>query len=85
MAIVQVVAVFDAAMQAHARPVFVPALGVAIRSFSDEVNRVASDNQMNGHPEDFELVHLADFDEEAGTFSAVPRRVLVRGKEVVQS
>lgn len=82
MAILQVVSVFDSAMQAHGRPLFVPALGIAVRGFTDEVNRDASDNAMHVHPEDFELVHLADFDEETGTFSQVPRRVLLRGKEV---
>lgn len=82
MSILQVVSVFDLAMRMHGRPLFVPALGVATRSFSDEVVRVAGDNLMQQHPEDFELVHLADFDEESGTFSQVERRVLLRGKEV---
>lgn len=61
-----------------------PSVGYAIRSFADEVNRQAEDNQMHRHPEDFELVYLADFDEGTGQFSvpAEGQRVLSRGKDV---
>lgn len=79
-----VVSVRDSAMQSFGRPVFVPSVGYAIRSFSDEINRHAEDNQMHRHPEDFELVYLADFDEGTGQFSvpAEGQRVLARGKDV---
>lgn len=80
-----VVAVRDSAVGAFMRPFFVPSIGSAVRSFSDEVNRKAADNIMSGHPEDFELWHLADFEEESGTFHAVEQRALARGKDVVQS
>lgn len=79
-----VVAVYDTAVQAYGRPIFVPAVGVAVRSFNDEVNRKVADNQMNAHPEDFALFHLADFDEETGKFIEVEQRCLSRGKDVVQ-
>lgn len=81
-----VVSVFDSAMQAFARPIFVPALGVAIRSFADEVNRQAPDNQMHQHPDDFELFELGTFDEETGQFTNLENvRSLGRGKDVKQS
>lgn len=84
--ITQVVAVRDSAMFAFGRPLFVPSLGVALRSFTDEINRNAPDNQMFAHPEDFELWHLAEFDETTGVFTTVETRVLTRGKDVkVQS
>ncbi len=46
----------DRAAECYGRPFFLPATGVAIRSFQDEVNRNAPDNQMYAHPDDFDLV-----------------------------
>lgn len=84
--ITQVVAVRDSAMNAFGRPLFVPALGIALRSFTDEVNRKDGENQMHAHADDFELWHLAEFDESDGKFMPVDVRMLARGKDVkVQS
>lgn len=79
-----VVGVMDSAIQAFGRPVFVPAIGAALRSFTDEVNRAGSDNALNAHPDDFVLVLLGYFDEESGVFSVDEngQRVLARGKDV---
>lgn len=79
-----VVSVKDSAMQQYMRPFFVPAVGAATRSFSDEVNRQADDNQMYKHPDDYELWVLAEFDDESGVFTKTEVRVLARGKDVVQ-
>lgn len=82
-----VCAVFDSAVGAYGQPFFVPAVGAATRSFSDEVNRAAPDNSLHNHPDDYVLAYLADFDESSGVFS-VPEsglRVLARGKDVKQS
>jgi len=80
-----VCAVFDSAVQAFGQPFFVPALGAAIRSFTDEVNRAAPDNALHSHPEDYTLHALGTFEDETGTFevSEDSRRVLTRGKDVV--
>lgn len=77
-----VVAVFDSAAGMFNRPFFAPALGVALRSFTDEVNRQAPDNQLNQHPEDFALYQLGWFDDNSGTFETLdlPTNVL-RGKD----
>lgn len=86
MAKLQVCAVWDSAVQAFNRPIFVPHAQAAVRSFSDEVNRSSEDNTLNKHPDDFELRLLATFDEESGQFG-VPEggtRVLVRAKDVVR-
>lgn len=48
------------------QPFFVPAVGVAVRNVQDEVRRVADDNMLNMHPEDFELWQLGTFDDETG-------------------
>lgn len=88
MAKLMVVAVRDSAVQAFNRPFFVPALGMAIRSFTDEVNRKGDDNPMSRHPDDFELWYLGMFDEEAGSFG-IPEgdgmRLLCRAKDLVQA
>ena len=49
-------AVRDSAADVFGRPYFVPTAGVAIRSFTDEVNRGADDNQFYKHPKDFAKV-----------------------------
>ena len=48
-------AVRDSAADVFGRPYFVPTAGVAIRSFTDEVNRQADENQFYKHPKDFAL------------------------------
>lgn len=85
MSKVVVVSVHDSAAGGFGRPIFVPSVGVALRSFTDEVNRVGADNQMNQHPDDFVLWELAAFDEESGEFERVDKRVLARGKDVKQN
>lgn len=80
-----VVAVKDSAIEAFNRPFYVPAVGAAVRSFTDEVNRKAEDNPMHAHPDDYSLHVLAVFDDETGTFSPEnPEgpRLLARGKDI---
>lgn len=85
MASLYVCAVRDSAVQAFARPIFVPAIGLAVRSFTDEVNRKSADNSLNQHPEDFELFVLCSFVEESGVFEPIEggKRCLARGKDVI--
>lgn len=86
MAILKVLAVWDSALQAYARPLFVPQVAVATRSFRDEVNRAAPDNQLHQHPDDFELHVLGLFNEETGVFSGVDKRECVlRAKDCKDS
>ena len=58
----------DSAADAFGRPFYVPSVGVAIRSFTDEVNRPSEDNQIYPHPEDFDLFELGEFDDTTGRF-----------------
>lgn len=72
-----VVAVFDRAAQLYGRPFFVQALGQAIRSFTDEVNR--KDDQRGDfakHPQDFDLWSLAVYDDNEGSFTPDHKMVL---------
>lgn len=63
-----VVAVYDSAVQAYGRPIFVPSVGAAMRSFQDEVNRKAEDNPMWAHPDDYEMFALGAWDDLSGMF-----------------
>lgn len=82
MAKQKVCAVFDSAMEAYLRPFFVPTTNMAVRSFTDEVNRQAEDNQMYRHPDDYTLHCLGEFDEESGNFTRDGACVLVRAKDI---
>lgn len=71
--ILQIVAIRDRAVDAFHRPAFVPAIGAAIRSFGDEINRRAADNELNKHPEDYDLYHLGTYDDAHASFSILER------------
>lgn len=77
-----VVSVRDRAADAYGRPFFVAALGQAIRSFTDEVNKKGPDNTIGSHPEDFDLYHLGTFDDATGTFECGTPRQIAIGKDV---
>lgn len=66
-----IVAVKDRATDSFNRPFFVPSIGAAMRSFQDEVNRVAPDNIMNQHPDDFDLYEFGTFDDSSGEFDLI--------------
>jgi hypothetical protein len=80
-----VVSVRDRAAEVFNRPFYVPHRGVAVREFTDEVNRVAPDNALNKHADDFDLYLLGVFDDSNAVFVAEPDAVvLVRGKDVLK-
>lgn len=73
----------DRAADAYGRPMFVPSTGVAIRSFSDEVNRSDTENQLYNHPDDFDLYEFGIFDDNTGTFEIYDQpKLLSLGKQV---
>lgn len=81
-----VVSVKDRAAEIFNRPFFVPHRNVAVRDFTDEVNRSAPDNQLNKHPDDFDLYLLGSFDDNTGMFEMEPAPVvIVRAKDVLIS
>lgn len=81
-----VVAVRDSAVGVFGQPFFVTARAQAIRSFSDEVNRVAADNDLNKHPGDFELFALAEYDDLTGRFGSIgDPEMLIRAKDCVNT
>jgi len=73
----------DRAADAFGRPMFVPSTGVAIRSFSDEINRNNAENQLFNHPDDFDLYELGQFDDNTGLFTLHEQpKLLSLGKQV---
>lgn len=84
-----VLSVRDRAANCFGQPFYVASVGGAIRSFGDEVNRVARQgepvNPLNVHPEDFDLFELGLFDDSVGKFLMVdePRQIAI-GKDFVK-
>lgn len=81
---IQIFAVRDSALKAFAQPMFMPTIGVALRMFTDEVNRQDPNNALNKHPEDYELYHLGEFDDELGQFDeGMAQKSILRGKDAL--
>lgn len=73
----KVCSVYDRAVEAFGRPIFAPAVGAAVRSLADEVNRGGEDNQMSKHSKDFVLYDLGVFDDSTGEFHLEDRPKMV--------
>lgn len=80
-----ILSVKDTAAQAFGRPMFLPSSAVGVRSFRDEVNRAAADNDMHKHPEDFELYELGSYDDSTGIIEVVSPRLVARAKDLKES
>lgn len=78
----KVLAIRDRAIDAYGQPFFSASVGGAIRSFSDEINRAAENNQLNKHPEDFDLYLLGEFDDATGRFDAADPSQIAIGKDL---
>lgn len=80
-----VFAIRDRAADVFGQPIFLASVGIAVRSFADEVNRADANNNLNKHPEDFDLYKLAEFDDDTGLFTqdGPPKQVAV-GKDLVR-
>lgn len=72
----------DSAADGYGVPVFFKTLGVATRSFTDEVNRAAEDNPLYKYPQDHDLWLLGSYDAETAEFDIGPPRQLARGRDV---
>lgn len=74
----------DSKSDAFGRPFFTASVGLAIRSFDDEVNRAAEENIMFHHPEDFTLYELGQFDDFDGSFITMKTPKLLIGADQVK-
>lgn len=78
----KIVAVRDRAADVFAQPFFVASIGVAIRSFTDEVNRKDENNGFYKHPEDFDLYLMGEYDDSDGSFECMQPKQICVGKDV---
>ena len=76
-----VCAVKDRAVDAYNRPLYVPTVGVAIRSFNDECNK--KDSELHAHPEDYDLYELGQWDDQTAIYVALEQpRVIARAQDI---
>lgn len=74
------VCVKDRAIDSFLTPFPVTHTGGAVRSFSDEINRVGSD--MYPHAADYDLYCCGEFDQSTGCFVELARpSLLIRGQD----
>lgn len=66
----QVVSVFDRAIGAYMRPMFVRSVGEGLRVFQDEFKR--PDSEIGKHPEDYDLYWHGSFNDQDGSFELDP-------------
>lgn len=71
----------DRATDTYGQPIFVQAIGQAIRSFGDEINR--KDSQLGLHPEDYDLYVIGEYDERTGFIKSEQPRQIAIGKEQI--
>lgn len=81
--IMKICAVRDRAVDAFGQPFFVKAIGEAIRSFQDEVNREGS--VFAAHPDDYDLYHIGDYDDSNAVITPIAAKQLLLGKECVKN
>lgn len=78
---IKICAVRDRAIDEFGQPIFVRAIGQAIRSFTDEINREGS--EMGQHPEDYDLYEIGDWNGASGAITTpTTPRMLAIGKDV---
>lgn len=79
-----VCAVRDKAAEVFGQPFCVPAIGLAVRGFTDQVNRQAPDNPIYSHPQDFDLYELGTYTDTIGLLEQTTDhpRVIARGLDV---
>jgi len=81
--IYKVMSIRDRAADLFGQPMFFGTIGQAIRAFGDEVKRVHENNNLNKHPDDFDLYHIANFNDESAEFELQRPVQVAIGKDFV--
>lgn len=81
MKILKVLSLFDNAVEAYGRPIFVRHPGEALRSLSDQVN-ASDNNDLAKHPQDFSLWLIGEFNEDNGELTPVTHERLARAQDL---
>lgn len=79
----KILTVRDRAIDAYGQPFYATSVGGAVRSFSDEINNAREGNQLNKHPEDFDLFLLGEFDDNTGEFDITRPAQVAVGKDLL--
>jgi len=79
--IYKICSIRDRAADSFSIPMFFAQTGAAIRAFGDEVKRPAENNNLNKHPEDFDLYLIGEFDDQTGEFSPMRPQQIAIGKD----
>lgn len=77
----KIVTIRDRAVDAYGQPIFVQALGQAMRSFSDEIN--SKESTLNKHPDDYDLYHIGDYDQDTGLITPKQPEMIAVGKNLI--
>lgn len=76
-----IVALRDIVADVYHPPIFVPSIGGAVRSFGDSCQaKDDRNNQVGQHPEDFELIHMGEYDDSNGTFELSEKKQIAVGR-----
>lgn len=73
--LMQCVAIKDRALDTFGPPMFVHTLAQGIRAFTDAIND--PNNHVSKHPDDYDLWHLAAYDDAEGTFTNLPKPIQI--------
>lgn len=80
MAKLVICAVRDSAAVAYAPPMTFPTIGIASRTFRDEVHR--EESMLFKHPEDYTLFKIGEFDDETGMLEPCTPEQLLRAQDM---
>lgn len=79
-----IVCIRDRVADVYNTPYCVPSVGVATRSFKDEVNRADDSNQLYKHPDDFDLFHIGYYSDQDAKFELFESPVQIAlGRDLV--
>lgn len=78
----KIYAIRDRATDQYGTPMFLLAVGQAIRSFTDEINKQDAQNQLYMHPDDFDLYELGEYETNTGKFETKEPEMKTIGKDV---
>ena len=77
MSVLTIFAVRDSAADTFGNPFVVQHVGIALRSFQDEVNNPREGNTLHYHAKDFTLYELGTYDQSSGLITRydIPKQI----------
>jgi hypothetical protein len=75
--------IYDKTAQAYIQPFYMHNNGLAIRAFQDNVNDNSGNNNINKHPNQFDLYKLGTYDDKTGVIESHSPEVIAHGPELL--